>query len=285
MKLLSSSKCHSGHLRKYVHFSDACQCEMKFNIFVPDNPKGIKLPALIFLSGLTCTEDNFVQKACAIEHASKLQLFLICPDTSPRDCNVEGENDSYDVGTGASFYVDATEPKWSKHYRMYTYISEELIGLVVDNFSIDPSRISIFGHSMGGHGALMISLRNPEKFKSCSAFAPICNPMQCPWGQKAFKTYLGSDTASWVKFDTTQLIKGYDGVPPIPTLITQGSEDEHLKNGQLLPQNLINQLDSQVGLKYTYKVETGYDHSYWFIQTFIKEHLQFHATHLGILYP
>ncbi|KAJ9085003.1 hypothetical protein DSO57_1018437 [Entomophthora muscae] len=256
---------------------------MKFNIFVPENPKSLKLPGLVFLSGLTCTEDNFFQKACAIERASELGLFLICPDTSPRGCKIEGEDDSYDIGTGAGFFVDATEPKWSKNYRMYTYISEELLELVITNFSIDSNLISISGHSMGGHGALTISLRNPDKFKSCSAFAPICNPMQCAWGQKAFTTYLGSDKSTWEKYDASELIKKMDGISAFPILISQGSKDEFYINGQLLLENFTSQINLSNGHSVVERLEMGFDHSYWFIQSFIKVHLDFHARYLGIL--
>ncbi|KAI9298856.1 putative esterase [Neoconidiobolus thromboides FSU 785] len=286
LKLISSNKCYGGVVQKYSHYSEACNCEMKFSIFQPSIQENIKYPGLFYLSGLTCTEDNFIQKSNAIPRASQLGLFLVCPDTSPRNCNIEGENDSYDLGTGAGFYVDATESKWTKHYNMYTYITKELSELIFNNFPIDSERVSIFGHSMGGHGALTIALKNKNQFKSCSAFAPICNPINCNWGKKALSSYLGNDETKWIEYDTCELLKKQSNILPI--LIHQGESDEFLEKKELLLENLeviVNEKfpnNEASSTPFIIQVCEGYDHSYWFIQTFINEHLNFHAKYLNI---
>ncbi|KAJ3275907.1 hypothetical protein HDV01_006773 [Terramyces sp. JEL0728] len=238
---------------------------MKFSVFKPESIKG----TLFFLSGLTCNEDNFIQKSCALSKASELGLILVCPDTSPRGLGIQGEDDAWDFGTGAGFYVDATVEKY-KNYRMYSYVTEELYDLVAKEFSIDKSKVGIFD-SMGGHGALICALRNPDKFKTVSAFAPICNPLNCAWGKKAFTGYL---VDKWSAYDATELKKGYAG-PPKKILIDQGDQDQFLKE-QLLPLNFVSAKNDLVSVNY--REHQGYDHSYWFIQTFINDHLEFHSS-------
>ncbi|KAK9709772.1 hypothetical protein K7432_008800 [Basidiobolus ranarum] len=280
LKQLSQSFCHNGTVTKYSHVSKTLGCEMKFNVFMPQAAtSGSKVPGLYFLSGLTCNEDNFITKAGAIPHAAKHNIALVCPDTSPRGVNIEGEDDSWDFGSGAGFYVDAVEPKWSKHYRMYSYVTEELPSLVNESLPIDGQRISIFGHSMGGHGALICALKNPGKYKSVSAFSPIANPINCPWGKKAFSGYLGENQEAWNEYDASELVKKYNG-PALNILIDQGSEDQFYKDQQLLTENF----DSACKLKRVenvdIRIQPNYDHSYWFIHTFIEDHLNHHAKFL-----
>jgi len=282
--LVSKSACHSGRICKYQHYSQACQSTMTFNIYLPRNSEKNKLPGLFYLSGITCNEDNFIQKSCAIRKASQFGLYLICPDTSPRNTGIEGEDDAWDLGSGAGFYVDATEPKWKKHYKMYSYINDELPALIYEHFDVDPLKVSIFGHSMGGHGALVMTLRNPDKFLSCSAFAPICNPTKAEVGKKVFQEYLGTDSSTWTKYDATELLKELQGKLPIPILISQGSEDEFYINETLLPHKFEEQINKTVDQQeFVYKFEPGFDHSYWFVQTFIEDHLDFHARHLKLV--
>jgi len=251
---------------------------MKFSVFLPPQAfDGEEVPVIYFLSGLCCTEDNFIQKSGACRAAARLGLALICPDTSPRGVEVAGQDESWDIGTGAGFYVDATEPEWNKHYKMYTYITQELPKFVNESLPVDPERVGIFGHSMGGHGALICALKNPGKYKSVSAFAPICSPIRAPWGQKAFSRYLGEDPSPWKAYDATELVWHYSG-PELDILIDQGDEDEFLKVGQLLPERFR---EASVGkVEVTLRLQKGYDHSYWFIQTFIDEHLEHHARYL-----
>ncbi|KAJ3039329.1 hypothetical protein HDV00_012322 [Rhizophlyctis rosea] len=276
LKQVSQNKCFGGLVTKYAHQSALLGCEMKFQVYIPpQSAEAQKFPGLYFLSGLTCTEDNFIQKAGALRKAAEQGVALICPDTSPRGLNIEGEEDSWDFGTGAGFYVDATEPKW-KNYKMYSYVTEELPKLVNENLPVDPSRTSIFGHSMGGHGALMVALKNPGKYKSISAFAPISNPVDCPWGQKAFSGYLGSNKSTWESYDSTLLLAKYDG-PTLPALVDQGSKDNFLEE-QLKPQRLTEKKNPKVNLEL--RTQEGYDHSYFFIQTFVDDHIAFHAKHL-----
>ncbi|KAJ3352936.1 hypothetical protein HDU91_005943 [Kappamyces sp. JEL0680] len=247
---------------------------MKFSLFVPPNPRPL-LPALFFLAGLTCNEDNFITKAGALSLAAKLGVALVCPDTSPRGLEIEGQDDSWDFGTGAGFYIDATEAKW-RPYRMYSYITEELFGLLTEKLGIDPTKVSIMGHSMGGHGALVAALKS-RRFVSCSAFAPIAHPSSCPWGIKAFTGYLGADKESWKAWDATELVRRAEAVD---ILIDQGTEDQFLKDGQLLPHDFVKAAAANAAVKVEYREREGYDHSYWFIQTFVEDHLNFHARHL-----
>uniref|UniRef100_UPI00202163C6 S-formylglutathione hydrolase-like n=1 Tax=Myodes glareolus TaxID=447135 RepID=UPI00202163C6 len=222
---------------------------------------------------ITITKSGFQQAAS--EHG----LVVIAPDTSPRSCNIKGEDDSWDFGTGAGFYVNATEDPWKTNYRMYSYITEELPKLINANFPVDPQRMSIFGHSMGGHGALICALKNPGKYKSVSAFAPICNPVLCPWGKKVFNGYLGPDESKWKAYDATCLVKSSLG-SQIDILIDQGKDDEFLTNGQLLPDNFLAAC-TEKKVPVVYRLQEGYDHSYYFIATFITDHIRHHAKYLN----
>ncbi|KAI9318183.1 S-formylglutathione hydrolase [Dichotomocladium elegans] len=277
---ISRNKSFGGYLVKYQHHSEELQCDMKFNVFLPkEASEGEPVPAIYFLSGLTCTEDNFIQKSGAIAEASKHGVALVAPDTSPRGVSIEGDSDSWDFGQGAGFYVDATEPKWAKHYRMYSYIVNELPSLVHNQLPIDGSRISIMGHSMGGHGALGIYIKNPTKFKTASAFSPISNPINCPWGQKAFKNYLGPNEATWSQYDTIELLKSHMN-EKMNVLVDVGTADGFLES-QLkvkLLQETVHALgrDSEWNIRF----HDGYDHSYFFISTFIADHVNHHVKAL-----
>lgn len=275
---VSSNKMFGGSQKVYSHESKETKCTMKFGIFIPPQAEDTKCPVLYWLSGLTCTEQNFITKAGAQRVAAELGLIIVAPDTSPRGVNIEGEDDSYDFGSGAGFYVDATEDKWKNNYRMYSYITKELPDVINSEFNTKPDRIAIFGHSMGGHGALICALRNPGKYKSVSAFAPITNPMKCPWGQKAFKGYLGDKTSAWEEYDATVLVQKYNG-PPLDIFVDQGKSDNFYIEGQLLPDNLISACASNKQ-PITCRLQEGYDHSYFFIATFMEDHIRHHAKHL-----
>ncbi|KAJ2451267.1 hypothetical protein EV183_003721 [Coemansia sp. RSA 2336] len=275
-------RCFAGEVRKYRHASVSTKGTMSFNIYLPDTAlsSATKVPALFYLSGLTCNEDNMITKGGAIPFLSKERIALVVPDTSPRSSGIEGEDDDWELGTGAGFYVDATQEPWSKHYNMYSYVQTELQQLVFDNFPIDSTRVSIFGHSMGGHGALMLSLRNPGYYKSASAFAPICHPSTSNWGQKQFKAYLGPNTDDWAKYDATELVKTYDG-PELPILLDQGDSDQFYTNKQLQPSHfVIATQSSKNAIRLQDRMQPGYDHSYYFIQTFMEDHIKFHAQYL-----
>ena len=250
---------------------------MRFGVFLPPQAEARKVPVLYWLSGLTCTEENFIVKAGAQRVAAELGLAIVVPDTSPRGLNIPGEAESYDFGLGAGFYVDATREPWSRGYRMYSYVAAELPGLIEKSFPVDPTRAGIFGHSMGGHGALTVALRNPERYKSVSAFAPISSPMRCPWGEKALAGYLGPERIAWRDYDSTALIeeRGWRG-PAL--LVDQGTADQFLES-QLKPA-LLEQACKQAGVALELRLREGYDHSYFFIATFIEEHLRFHARNL-----
>jgi len=279
LKQLSSAKCCGGLVQRFQHNSDALSCEMKFSVFLPPQAQeGQKVPVVYFLSGLTCTDENFITKAGAQRAAAKHGLALICPDTSPRGVEIEGADASWDFGFGAGFYVNATEPKWAKHFRMYDYVTKELPQLVNANFPVDGSRVSVFGHSMGGHGALICALKNPGLYKSVSAFAPICHPVDCPWGLKAFSGYLGENKDAWKEYDATHLVQSYSG-PALDILIDQGSDDKFLKE-QLKPED-FEAAAKGTSHKVQVRMQEGYDHSYYFISTFIEDHLAHHAAHLN----
>jgi S-formylglutathione hydrolase len=251
---------------------------MNFGIFIPPQAESAKVPVIYWLSGLTCTEQNFITKAGAQQYGAKHGVIIVAPDTSPRGCNIEGEEESWDFGTGAGFYVDATKEKWKKNYRMYSYITKELPRVIEANFPVLEGQQSIMGHSMGGHGALICYLKNPGLYKSVSAFAPICNPMECPWGQKAFCGYLGTDKNRWEEYDSCCLVKSFHG-PISDILIDQGSSDDFLEKGQLLPKNFFSACtESRVPI--LLRMQEGYDHSYNFIATFIGEHIAHHAKYL-----
>jgi S-formylglutathione hydrolase len=250
---------------------------MRFGVFLPPQAEAQRVPVLYWLSGLTCTEENFIVKAGAQRVAAELGLALVVPDTSPRGLKIPGESESYDFGLGAGFYVDATQAPWSRGYRMYSYVTKELPQLVAAEFPVDSARVGIFGHSMGGHGALTVALKNQDYYKSVSAFAPISSPMRCPWGEKALTGYLGTDRARWREYDATALIeeRGWRG-PAL--LVDQGTADQFLET-QLQP-GLLEEACRRAGVPLTLRLQAGYDHSYFFIATFIEEHLRFHARNL-----
>jgi S-formylglutathione hydrolase len=274
---VSQSLCFGGVQGVYTHASRETGCPMRFGVYLPPAASSQRVPVLYWLSGLTCTEENFIVKAGAQRVASELGLAIVVTDTSPRGLGIAGENDSYDFGLGAGFYVDATEPPWSRGYRMYSYITKELAADVAAAFPVDPTRTGILGHSMGGHGALTIALKNPRDYRSVSAFAPIASSTRCPWGEKALTGYLGQDRARWREYDATALIedRGWKG-PPI--VVDQGTSDPFLES-QLKPR-LLEDACQRSGVSLDLRLRSGYDHSYFFIATFIEEHLRFHADHL-----
>jgi S-formylglutathione hydrolase len=278
---LSDTLVHGGHLLRQQHESSSCNCVMTYAIFLPPQSEKHHVPLLYWLSGLTCNDENFSQKAGAFAMAAQLGMALVMPDTSPRDCSVEGENERYDLGTGAGFYVNATQPDWSRYYRMYDYITQELPMLLMQQHPLT-GQTSISGHSMGGHGALICALKNPSKYQSVSAFAPISSPSQCPWGKQALGTYLGSDTALWQGWDANQLVQANvaAGVKPQALLIDQGGADPFLQE-QLQP-NLFLETCRTLDYPLDYQLRPGYDHSYYYIASFINEHLQYHAKFLGL---
>eukprot|EP00250_Pteridium_aquilinum_P001434 c1162_g1_i1 orf=64-1212(+) len=275
---VSSNKMYDGFNKRFKHWSSTCGCNMNFSIYFPPAAANTRVPVLYWLSGLTCSDENFIQKSGAQRAAAKEGIALICTDTSPRGLNVVGENDSWDFGVGAGFYVNATEQKW-KNWQMYSYVTKEIPELLGANFpQLDTTCASIFGHSMGGHGALTIFLKNVDKYKSVSAFAPICNPLSCPWGQKALPGYLGSDQSLWKEYDATELMKNYKG-RKTSILIDQGDADKFLHDKQLLPDN-FQAACNLAGMPLTLRMQPGYDHSYFFIATFVEDHIQHHAKAL-----
>lgn len=281
MERLSSSKSFSGMQEVYAHDSSETKTKMRLAVFTP--PGEGPFPALFWLSGLTCTEENFTVKAGAQRIAAELGLMIVAPDTSPRGLDRDGAavpddpDGAYDFGLGAGFYVDATAAPWSKHYRMYSYINDELHGLVARTFPADMDRVAISGHSMGGHGALTIALKNPGKYKSVSAFAPIASPMNCPWGEKALTGYLGGNRATWRAYDSCALIESGARLPDI--LVDQGTADQFLES-QLKPERLV-RVCADAKQPLTFRMQDGYDHSYYFIATFIEDHLRWHRARLG----
>ncbi|KAL0623850.1 S-formylglutathione hydrolase [Plecturocebus cupreus] len=278
LKQISSNKCFGGLQKVFKHDSVELNCKMKFTVYLPPKAETVKCPALYWLSGLTCTEQNFISKSGYHQAASEHGL-VIAPDTSPRGCNMKGEDESWDFGTGAGFYVDTTEDPWKINYRMYSYVTGELPQLINASFPVDPQRTSIFGHSIGGHGALICALKNPGKYKSVSAFAPICNPVLCPWGKKAFSGYLGKDQSKWKAYNATQLVKSYPG-SQLDIQIDQGKDDQFLLDGQLLPDNFIAAC-TEKKIPVVFRLQEVYDHSYSFIATFITYHIRHHAKYLN----
>jgi S-formylglutathione hydrolase len=276
MKTISEHKCFGGVQGYYAHASNEIGLEMKFSVFQPPQAKAGKVPVLYYLAGLTCSEETFAIKAGAQRIAAELGLMLVAPDTSPRGANIPGETESWDFGAGAGFYVDATREPWSKHYRMYSYVTSELPALIAGKFAADADRQGIFGHSMGGHGALVCALRNPGQYKSLSAFAPIAAPMRCPWGKKAFKGYLGDDHAAWAQYDASELMKRGRFAGPI--LVDQGLADKFLSD-QLYPE-VLEAACREAGQPLTLRRQEGYDHGYFFISTFMEDHLRHHAAQL-----
>lgn len=273
---LSETKAFGGRQIRFEHTSNTLNCTMQFSVFLPPQADSAKVPALYWLSGLTCTDENFSSKAGAQRVAAELGMALIIPDTSPRGDGVPDDADgAYDFGLGAGFYVNATEQPWAQYYQMYDYIVHELPSLVEQSLPLNTLR-SISGHSMGGHGALVMALRNQERYRSVSAFAPICHPTQCPWGHKAFSGYLGNDRRAWHDYDATELLLKFRQAPPM--LISQGEADNFLSE-QLRPDDLSKAI-ADTGITAKLERHDGYDHSYYFIASFIEQHLRFHAQYL-----
>ena len=274
---VNEQKCFEGIQGVYSHHSAACGGPMRFAVYQPPRAlAGEPVPVLTYLSGLTCTEENFVVKAGAQRLASALGLMIVAPDTSPRHTDFPGEHEAYDFGSGAGFYLDATQEPWSQAYRMYSYVTRDLPAAVAANFPADGARQGIFGHSMGGHGALTIAFKNPGTYRSVSAFAPICAPMRCPWGVKAFTGYLGEDRESWRAYDASELVRTTASKAKL--FIDQGGDDGFLEE-QLRPDLLVEACEA-VGHPFELRLQPGYDHSYFFIQTFMDDHLRHHAAAL-----
>ena len=277
LELLSSIRCFAGEQRRYQAASKALSGNTVFSVFMPDFAASNPVPVLVYLSGLTCTDENAVTKAGAQRVASELGIAVVFPDTSPRGDGVADDPEAaYDLGLGAGFYINATQLPWSSHYQMESFIVEELPGLLGGLEGLDLARVSICGHSMGGHGAMTLALKHPGTYRSVSAFSPICNPTDCPWGHKAFTAYLGEDQAEWHQHDATALIRS--GAEQFPLLVDQGAADAFLDD-QLKPDALKAACDA-AGFPLTYRLHEGFDYSYFFIASFIEEHLRFHAKFL-----
>lgn len=277
IETVGANKCFGGWHKQIRHTSTTLNCTMRFAVYLPPQvDNGEKVPVLYWLSGLTCTDENFMQKAGALRQAAELGIAIVAPDTSPRGDEVPDDPEgAYDFGLGAGFYVNATQAPWDRHYRMYDYVVQELPALVEAEFPVTQQR-AISGHSMGGHGALMIALRNPDRFTSVSAFAPIVNPVDVPWGQKAFSNYLGDDVETWKAYDSSVLMQRAETF--VPALVDQGDADGFLEQ-QLQPE-VLKAVAEERQYPLEFRMQVGYDHSYYFISSFIDEHLQFHARHL-----
>lgn len=276
LTLVKEHFCFGGKVVFYHHFSPVCHCDMNLSVFIPPQAETKAVPILYYLSGLTCTDENFITKAGAQRLAAMYGIMLVAPDTSPRGVNIP-DLDDWDLGTGAGFYVDATESPWKSHYRMYSYVTQELPTLIQAHFHVRSDRQGIFGHSMGGHGALVCGLRHPELFQSISAFAPIVAPSQCPWGQKAFSNYLGVDQETWKTYDATELVKTHADVNRL-ILIDQGTKDDFLET-QLMSNKFLDACQA-VGQPLNLRMQEGYDHSYFFISSFMDDHIRHHANTL-----
>ena len=282
VKEIGSNLSFGGQQLRYRHHSNILNCDMTFSIYLPPQAKQAPVPVLYWLSGLTCSDENFVTKAGAQQHAAEYGIAIVCPDTSPRGEGVpDDEESAYDFGLGAGFYINATEQPWATHYQMYDYVVEELPALINAEFPVDGSKVAISGHSMGGHGALTVALKNPERYCSVSAFSPICSPINCPWGQKALSKYIGDESQGhWNSQDTVELIKAADDQlkQSMPVLVDQGDADNFLAE-QLNTQLLIDTAE-QVGFPMQIRFQSGYDHSYFFIASLIGEHIRFHNNYL-----
>jgi S-formylglutathione hydrolase len=274
---IRSHRCFGGEQAVYRHASRATGTAMEVSVFLPPRAANAPCPVVFYLSGLTCTWANVTEKGGFQREAAELGLIVVCPDTSPRGTDLPGEHDAYDFGSGAGFYLDATAEPWSRHYRMRSYVEEELVALVGARFPADLDRLGLFGHSMGGHGALTLAFRSPGRYRSLSAFAPIAAPSQVPWGQKAFAGYLGRDKTSWLDHDACALAGQTSWRRPI--LVDQGSADEFLET-QLRPE-LLEAACADAGVPLTLRRQPGYDHSYYFIASFMADHLRHHAAQLG----
>lgn len=277
MREIESIKESGGYLNRYQHRSGACGCEMTFSVYLPPQARNASVPALYWLSGLTCSDDNARTKGGFQRFAAKHGIAIVFADTSPRGDDVADEADRYDLGQGAGFYVNSTRDPWRAHYQMFDYVTAELPSLVEANLPLIPGHKSVSGHSMGGHGALICALKLPAEYRSVSAFAPITNPVNCAWGKGCFGAYLGADEATWEAWDATCLVQGGARVGEI--LVDQGEADEFLHEGQLLPDNFQAACDG-AGQALDLRLQPGYDHSYHFIASFIEDHFDFHARHL-----
>ena len=277
---IKNDKVFAGNVEVYRHSSKVNHCDMQFSVFRPKQEQHSSVPLLTWLSGLTCTEDTFMFKAGALKMASDLGIMILAPDTSPRGDNVpDDENGAYDFGLGAGFYVNATKSPWQTHYNMYDYVTKELPSIITSNFNVDKNRFGIFGHSMGGHGALTIGLRNPDTYRSISAFAPICNPINCPWGTKALGNYLGENSSAWSEYDATEIVLAGNYKSPQNLIrIDQGLADEFLERE--LNTDKFEQACKDSELAIDIHRHVGHGHGYYFISTFIDDHLQHHAKFL-----
>ncbi|MEQ8691827.1 MAG: S-formylglutathione hydrolase [Pseudomonadales bacterium] len=277
MQQIGENKCFGGRQLRYQHKAEVLGCEMNFSIFLPPQAEDAPVPVLYWLSGLTCTDENFVTKAGAQRYAAEHGIAVVAPDTSPRGEGVPDDPDgAWDFGLDAGFYVNATEEPWAANYHIYDYVVRELPELIAANFPVNHERVAISGHSMGGHGALTIALRNPAQFKSVSAFAPICSTLNCPWGEKALGNYLGADRSAWQVYDSCALLA--EATDQLPMLVDQGSADDFLAE-QLKP-HLLQEAADKADYPLQLRMQPGYDHSYFFIASFIGEHIAFHASHL-----
>ena len=278
LEQIGSNQSFGGQQLRYKHQSSVLNCEMTFSIYLPPQAEKGPVPVLYWLSGLTCNDENFVQKAGAQQHAAEHGIAIVCPDTSPRGDGVADDPEgAYDMGLGAGFYVNATQQPWSEHYEMYSYITDELPALINGEFPVDSQRASISGHSMGGHGALTIALKNPGQYKSVSAFSPIVSPLSCPWGDKVLSNYLGDDREIWAQYDSVELVKS--ATEHLPVLVDQGDSDNFLVE-QLKTELLISAAE-KADYPMQIRMQPNYDHSYFFIATFIGDHIAFHARALG----
>ena len=278
LRLRNQHRCFEGSVAYYQHDSQVCNAPMHFSVFLPPQAQTASVPVLYFLSGLTCTEENFTVKSGVQREAANLGIAIVAPDTSPRNTGIAGEDAEYDLGTGAGFYVDAIQAPWQHHYQMYSYVVKELPQLVEAEFPIIPEKRAIFGHSMGGHGALICALQNPHFYRSVSAFAPIAALSQSAWGKKVLTAYLGDNEKLWSDYDATELVKRKTWLDK-PILIDQGTEDNFLAQEQLLP-NKFAEACENIGQPLQLRYQAGYDHSYFFISSFIADHLQHHAQFL-----
>ncbi|MDP4790211.1 MAG: S-formylglutathione hydrolase [Haliea sp.] len=278
VEIIAEHRIFGGRQLRFQHRSEALSCIMQGAIYLPPQAEQGPVPLLYWLSGLTCTEENFIQKAGAQRYAAEHGLAIVCPDTSPRGEGVPDDPEgAWDFGLGAGFYVNATQAPWQQHYQMYDYVTAELPALVAANFPVQAERCAVSGHSMGGHGALMVALRNPGRFASVSAFSPIVAPSQCPWGVKALGHYLGPDSATWQQYDTCELIRA--GAQAIPMLVDQGAADTFLESQLKTP--LLQQACAESGFQATIRLQPDYDHSYYFVSSFIGGHIAFHAAALA----
>ena len=278
LEQIGSNQSCGGQQLRYKHQSSVLNCEMTFSIYLPPQAEKGPVPVLYWLSGLTCNDENFVQKAGAQQHAAEHGIAIVCPDTSPRGDGVADDPEgAYDMGLGAGFYVNATQQPWVEHYQMYSYITDELPALINGEFPVDSQRASISGHSMGGHGALTIALKNPGQYKSVSAFSPIVSPLSCPWGDKVLSNYLGDDREIWAQYDSVELVKS--ATEHLPVLVDQGDSDNFLV--EQLKTELLISAAGKADYPMQIRMQPNYDHSYFFIATFIGDHIAFHARALG----